>query len=734
MIDPSNLVTQASSNTKEFMNSYSLEFASGTSLAEIYPALETLLVKETKNNQGEYTIKLTSEYESNKLILPLDIQLEAGDNLESIQVKYQKAVKFLIQGLKESKAQEATNLNSNITFDENSMQTQLDELTITNNLENNLLETDLQTNIQTKALISSDQIPVNKLEIITTDYDAINQKLDKLAKDESQTIQNTINQTDLKPIKKKIKKDSKQIKANTILKDYFTKKAQEEKRFKSASQKAKIDFDQAYQNNAPQSEIDKLIIKHQWTNIEIKVPTIREATETNTILNTLVESTQLTKSVLQIIEKNETKTNKENLKKDKTSKQAKKQNFSNIKTITKLRFKNSLYISKEQEAEDNKRFEADKKKEIEFQSKNYPNSGISNPANSNSSNSVNSSNPTNPKTAQTNTDNIFTQIANNLFGGSINAEARGLNNSNTPLYIYNYTRNAWTLDVPGSNANNGTEVQIWQRNTSTAQKWWLESETQEIKSDLNTNMCLDASGNNVTYGTAIILWQCNGGNNQKWTFDGRVLRSVKDKNFCIDIKNANFNWGVKIQLWNCNYDNDATQFVAGKDNFYNNFDVKLNATTLNLGSGNLTGHVFVSFWDNSRIVNTFSSWPGWDNDCNNSGGKENNICENDSIQVDDQRDWNNIDSGNFRKRTQRISKRVSDNFRYSYGYRSRGGYFGLINVDYNWVVNDRFSRNSLNCAYYSQALWNDVMDTDNKSNHMLRYLSVYLPEAIWVLL
>jgi hypothetical protein len=213
MINPS-LQTQAIGNTKEFMNNYSLEFVSGTSLAEVYPIFESLITKDTQKNSSEYTIRLTSEYENNKLILPLNIELTATDNLESIQIKYQKNLNFLIQNLKDSKSKEVTNLNSSISLDETSLQTQLDELTITNNLENNLLEIDLQASSQNKTLISSELIPINKLEIITTDYDSINNKLDKLAKSESINIQNTTTESDLKTTKAKVKKESKQVKPN----------------------------------------------------------------------------------------------------------------------------------------------------------------------------------------------------------------------------------------------------------------------------------------------------------------------------------------------------------------------------------------------------------------------------------------------------------------------------------------------------------------------------------------
>ena len=84
-------------------------------------------------------------------------------------------------------------------------------------------------------------------------------------------------------------------------------------------------------------------------------------------------------------------------------------------------------------------------------------------------------------------------------------------------YIVN-TRNGKVLDVDGGNAASGTNIQLYEFNGSTAQKWTLEL-TEDgyyyIRSKLG-NYYIDLSGGNATSGTNIQLYEFSGTSSQKW--------------------------------------------------------------------------------------------------------------------------------------------------------------------------------------------------------------------------
>ena len=149
-----------------------------------------------------------------------------------------------------------------------------------------------------------------------------------------------------------------------------------------------------------------------------------------------------------------------------------------------------------------------------------------------------------------NSDNWVNTLANNLFGGSLNAEARGLNNSKDKQTIYLWDNEVKALDVPGRDSQMGAvQMQIYNRNNTSAQRWGLWNSTQEIRSEVADNRCLDISGANYTDGARIQLWECYGGQNQKWFFDGTSLRSWSRPEFCLDVSAGNIqNDGSKIQL------------------------------------------------------------------------------------------------------------------------------------------------------------------------------------------
>ncbi len=72
------------------------------------------------------------------------------------------------------------------------------------------------------------------------------------------------------------------------------------------------------------------------------------------------------------------------------------------------------------------------------------------------------------------------------------------------------------VDVAGANPANGTAVQLYDCNGTTAQKWTVGSDGT-VRA---LGKCLDVVGNGTADGSKVQLWDCTGGPNQKWTVTG----------------------------------------------------------------------------------------------------------------------------------------------------------------------------------------------------------------------
>ncbi|MET8250249.1 ThuA domain-containing protein [Micromonospora sp. NPDC005197] len=71
------------------------------------------------------------------------------------------------------------------------------------------------------------------------------------------------------------------------------------------------------------------------------------------------------------------------------------------------------------------------------------------------------------------------------------------------------------LDVSGSGTADGTKIQLWTCNGTGAQNWAAQSDGS--LRNTSSAKCLDVSGNNSADSTIVHLWTCNGAANQKWT-------------------------------------------------------------------------------------------------------------------------------------------------------------------------------------------------------------------------
>ncbi|MGW4651726.1 ricin-type beta-trefoil lectin domain protein [Kitasatospora sp. NPDC004289] len=120
------------------------------------------------------------------------------------------------------------------------------------------------------------------------------------------------------------------------------------------------------------------------------------------------------------------------------------------------------------------------------------------------------------------------------------------------------------LDDNAAGTDNGTAIQIWDCNTSTAQQFELRGDgTLRIM-----GKCLDVHDNGTANGTPTALWDCKdpGGTdagNQQWLpqANGALLNPQSGR--CLDLPNGNIGNGTRVTLYDCNGTNPQRWSAAG---------------------------------------------------------------------------------------------------------------------------------------------------------------------------
>jgi len=104
------------------------------------------------------------------------------------------------------------------------------------------------------------------------------------------------------------------------------------------------------------------------------------------------------------------------------------------------------------------------------------------------------------------------------------------------------------VDVYWGRDANGTPVQLYTCNGSSAQ-WWTLPGDGTVRA---LGRCLDVPGGSTAGGTRVQLWDCNGGANQVWQSraDGTLRNPLSDK--CLDAPGWSSADGTRLQIWDCN--------------------------------------------------------------------------------------------------------------------------------------------------------------------------------------
>jgi glucosylceramidase len=103
------------------------------------------------------------------------------------------------------------------------------------------------------------------------------------------------------------------------------------------------------------------------------------------------------------------------------------------------------------------------------------------------------------------------------------------------------------IDVAGANPADGTPVQIYTCNGTSAQQF-----TRAADGTIRVlGKCLDVKDRSTADGARVQIWSCSGGPNQQWTYTpGRDLVNPQ-ANKCLDVTGNNPADGTPLQIWTC---------------------------------------------------------------------------------------------------------------------------------------------------------------------------------------
>ncbi|MEL7123807.1 MAG: ricin-type beta-trefoil lectin domain protein [Bacteroidota bacterium] len=125
--------------------------------------------------------------------------------------------------------------------------------------------------------------------------------------------------------------------------------------------------------------------------------------------------------------------------------------------------------------------------------------------------------------------------------------------SQSPVTIIKMAANTKKcLDNDHNGYSNGNNIQLWDCNTTSAQKWNFDG--YFIRLADYSKRCVDVKDSQTTNGTNIRIWDCMAHNEQRWIYDGvtKQLRSSLNTSKCLNIaNNGSTTNGTNVMLWDC---------------------------------------------------------------------------------------------------------------------------------------------------------------------------------------
>ncbi|MGC5561841.1 ricin-type beta-trefoil lectin domain protein [Streptomyces sp. FR-108] len=103
------------------------------------------------------------------------------------------------------------------------------------------------------------------------------------------------------------------------------------------------------------------------------------------------------------------------------------------------------------------------------------------------------------------------------------------------------------LDVDNANTADGTKVQVWTCNSTTAQEWSLLG-TGAVRA---LGKCLDIDNSGTADGTKVQLYTCNGTAAQVWQPQANGSLRNPQSGKCLDVNGGSSADGTAVHLWTC---------------------------------------------------------------------------------------------------------------------------------------------------------------------------------------
>lgn len=117
------------------------------------------------------------------------------------------------------------------------------------------------------------------------------------------------------------------------------------------------------------------------------------------------------------------------------------------------------------------------------------------------------------------------------------------------------------LDAAAGGTTSGTNVQIYEKNNSVAQKYYVTSAGNGyyVITNASSGLALDVNAGSTENGANVHLWESNGSDAQRWTVviaDGGYVTFVnKASGKALDVAGANASNGANVQSYDRNYTN-----------------------------------------------------------------------------------------------------------------------------------------------------------------------------------
>lgn len=105
------------------------------------------------------------------------------------------------------------------------------------------------------------------------------------------------------------------------------------------------------------------------------------------------------------------------------------------------------------------------------------------------------------------------------------------------------------IDDAGANSNNGTAIQTWKCNGTSAQNWGWSSSDGTLRV---LGKCMDVTGGGISSGTPVQLWDCNGTGAQEWRWRQQRRLVNPQSGRCLAVASGGSSNGVQLQIGDCN--------------------------------------------------------------------------------------------------------------------------------------------------------------------------------------